>query len=176
VQDRLAEIMRIQKDLMEDLTRSRGIQFTKEEWILKLLDAIDDEKAEIRAELNWKWWKNPKEVNWPATKREIADMWLFLVQMTIIAEITPDEIYELYQEKEQEFKDRQAGKSEKKGYELHKDDGTRYATGGLFKGVIDPTVECTINFPDPEPGKLPSRDAMERIVAELNKRQLKNGR
>jgi len=109
-----------QKEIFARMQIEREIDWSQEEWVQNLLVAMEDEISEVRRETNWKWWKNPKPIDVPALKGEVTDLWLFLVQMTIVVGITPDELQQLYLEKISETNARQDGTSDRTGYEINK--------------------------------------------------------
>jgi len=80
--------------------------------------AMESELDEIRREVNWKWWKNPKEVDIKALQGEVIDLWHFLLSLSRVVGLTPQTIYETYIAKNAENHARQSGKSEKEGYEV----------------------------------------------------------
>ena len=118
--DKLDIIFDMQKSLDDDIVNRRGLHgITREEWVQKEILAIISELSEILDEVNFKWWKNPKEVNERALKEEMIDVLHFFVSMCSKAGMTSDELFELYKEKNKENFDRQYGRSEKKGYEVN---------------------------------------------------------
>ncbi|MBQ2661625.1 MAG: dUTPase [Clostridia bacterium] len=118
--DKLDIIFDMQKSLDDDIVNRRGLHgITREEWVQKEILAIISELSEILDEVNFKWWKNPKEVNDRALKEEMIDVLHFFVSMCSKAGMTSDELFELYKEKNKENFDRQYGRSEKKGYEVN---------------------------------------------------------
>ena len=118
--DKLDIIFDMQKSLDDDIVNRRGLHgITREEWVQKEILAIISELSEILDEVNFKWWKNPKEVNDRALKEEMIEVLHFFVSMCSKAGMTSDELFELYKEKNKENFDRQYGRSEKKGYEVN---------------------------------------------------------
>ena len=74
------------------------------------------EMAEVLDEVNFKWWKNKKEINEKALKEELIDILHFFISMCIDAGMNSDEMLEIYTRKNQENLDRQHGLSSKEGY------------------------------------------------------------
>ena len=74
------------------------------------------EMAELLDEVNFKWWKNPKPVDDHAVKEELVDILHFFVSMCLRAGMTPQEMYDIYMEKNRENFNRQLGLSKKEGY------------------------------------------------------------
>ena len=86
------------------------------EWIQKQTLAMLSEMAELLNEVNFKWWKNPKPVDDHAVKEELVDILHFFVSMCLRAGMTPQEMYDIYMEKNRENFNRQLGLSQKEGY------------------------------------------------------------
>ena len=80
--------------------------------------AMESEIDEIRREVNWKWWKNSKEIDVDALQGEVIDMWHFLLSLSRAVGLEPADIHRLYIEKNAENHDRQAGLSDKDGYSI----------------------------------------------------------
>lgn len=116
--DRLEAIYKMQTGLDEMIIKKHKLEgkFTAEEWVKNLLIADLSETNEVLDELNWKWWKNPKEVNWSHVQEEIIDKFHFLMAMSRHAKLTPTKIYKTYVAKYNENVARQEGRSLRKGY------------------------------------------------------------
>ena len=112
----LNRLFKQQREFSDRVIRERNINFTQEEWLLKILVALEDEISEVRGELNWKWWKNKKPINVPALHEEIADLWIFLIQLTDMAGLSAEDIVAIIDAKTAENHARQDGTSKKKGY------------------------------------------------------------
>jgi len=117
--DKLDTIFYMQKMFDDDLAKNRNLTDIKpEKWIQMQTLAMVSELAELLDEVNFKWWKNPKEINLNNIKEELVDILHFFTGMCIRAGMSSDELYEIYMKKNKENFDRQYGKSSKKGYEL----------------------------------------------------------
>lgn len=116
--DRLAQIFEMQKALDDRITSERSIEKTVDEWVIGITLAMESEIDEIRREVNWKWWKNPKKIDKDALQGEVIDMWHFLVSLSEKVGLTADDVIEAYREKNTENHARQSGSSEKEGYEV----------------------------------------------------------
>ena len=115
--DRLDEIFRMQKALNDDIIARRHLEgISDTEWIQKQTLAMLSEMAELLNEVNFKWWKNPKPVYDHAVKEELVDILHFFVSMCLRAGMTPQEMYDIYMEKNRENFNRQLGLSKKEGY------------------------------------------------------------
>lgn len=116
--DKLETIFHWQKKFDNELIERRGLQdITMEQWIQKETLAMLSELAELIDEVNFKWWKNPKEVDTEAVKEELVDILHFFVSMCHKTGMDADELCRRYMEKNKENFNRQNGLSEKKGYE-----------------------------------------------------------
>ena len=116
--DKLDVIFDMQDKLNAFIRESRGLEYSSQEWIQKQTRAMLSEMAELIAEVNFKWWKNPKEVDEKAVKEEIVDILHFLVSMALSAGMSAKEMFEIYLNKNEENFKRQFGTSVKHGYEL----------------------------------------------------------
>ena len=117
--DKLDAIFELQEKFDQDVIKNRNLQNIKpEEWIQKQTLAIVSELAELLNEVNFKWWKNPKNLNNKNVKEELIDILHFFVGMCNRVGMTSDELFQIYLEKNKENFKRQHGLSEKKGYEL----------------------------------------------------------
>jgi len=114
--DKLDDIFALQAQLNHEIREKRHLEYSQSEWIQKLTLATLSELAELLDEVNFKWWKNPKEINERLVKEELIDILHFFVSMCLDAGMTPDEMHKMYLEKHQENLDRQHGKSLKAGY------------------------------------------------------------
>ena len=116
--DKLDVIFQLQQSLDEDIVARRNLDFPKEVWMQKEVLAMISELSEVLDEVNFKWWKNPKPVDDAALKGELVDVLHFFVSMCLKSGMSAQELFELYQAKNQENFDRQYGRSQKQGYEI----------------------------------------------------------
>ncbi len=117
--DKLEVIFDLQKQLDTDITTRRHLEhITPHEWIQKDVLAMVAELGELLNEVNFKWWKNPKEIDQAAINEELVDVLHFFISMCIRAGMDAEELYRIYVEKNKENFDRQYGRSKKKGYEV----------------------------------------------------------
>ncbi|MGM0836020.1 MAG: dUTPase [Bacillota bacterium] len=114
--DKLTQIYNMQTELDTRIIKERGIDKSVSEWVVGLTIAMESEIDEIRREVNWKWWKNEKEINVEALQGEVIDMWHFLLSMSRVVGLSPDDIHRVYMEKNAENHARQDGTSGKGGY------------------------------------------------------------
>ena len=119
--DKLDMLFEMQRALDSDIARLRSLDYTMEEWIQKDVLAMISELGELLDEVNFKWWKNKKELDHAAIKEELIDILHFYISMCCRAGMTPDELFGIYCAKNKENFDRQYGRSTKKGYEAAED-------------------------------------------------------
>lgn len=115
--DKLERIFELQKGFQDKIKRERGLDYPPEEWIQKQTLAMLSELAELLEEVNFKWWKNPHELNMDNVREELSDILHFFISMCIEAGMTADDLYAVYVGKNKENHMRQDGLSQKHGYE-----------------------------------------------------------
>jgi dimeric dUTPase (all-alpha-NTP-PPase superfamily) len=119
--DMLQVIFDLQKKFDTEIVEKRNLAgISPDQWIQKEVLAMLSELAELLDEVNFKWWKNPKEINYENVKGELIDILHFFASMCIKVGMDASEVYARYIEKNKENFLRQYGKSAKKGYELSK--------------------------------------------------------
>lgn len=116
--DKLEKIFEMQKCLDDYISKQRHLDFSDDEWVQKRCLALVSEISELLCEVNFKWWKNKKELNYTAIKEELVDILHFWVGMCLNVGMSAEEAFDIYYNKNKENFDRQNGLSEKKGYEL----------------------------------------------------------
>ncbi|MDA1353534.1 MAG: dUTPase [bacterium] len=60
--------------------------------------ALRQESAEAVDSLNWKWWKKDED-DWDNIKVELVDMLHFWVSMCTVADLSPQDVFDLYLKK-----------------------------------------------------------------------------
>ncbi|MDE7395736.1 MAG: dUTPase [Clostridiales bacterium] len=121
--DKLDAIFEKQKALDAFISDARHLENGAEngissEWMQRKAIALLVELTEVLNEVNYKWWKNPKEIDANAVKEELVDVLHFFVSMCLSAGLTADELFARYAEKNKENVARQNGTSAKKGYAI----------------------------------------------------------
>lgn len=117
--DKLDIIFELQKAFDTEIATKRNLTgIPADIWIQKETLAMISELSELIDEVNFKWWKNPKEINYDNVKNELIDILHFFASMCLKVNMDSQEVYERYINKNRENFLRQYGKSEKKGYEL----------------------------------------------------------
>ncbi len=115
--DRLSHMLEIQQQLNQTIKDKRNLNHIQPtEWMQKYTLAMLSELAEMLDEVNFKWWKNEKEIDSPALKEELVDILHFFLSMCLAAGMDAEEMYQIYLRKNEENVKRQEGKSEKPGY------------------------------------------------------------
>ncbi|TEA81201.1 dUTPase [Bacillus thuringiensis] len=117
--DKFTELFELQHALDNRIISERKINKSLDEWVVGITLAMESEIDELRREVNWQWWKNPKTLDSEAIKEETIDLWHFLISLSLKVGLTADEVYEIYKRKNEENHARQDGTSQKKGYSLH---------------------------------------------------------
>lgn len=119
--DKLGVIFEMQKSFDDDVIKNRHLEnITMQEWIQKETLAMMSELAELIDEVNFKWWKNPKDIAVDNVRDELVDILHFFVSMCIKSGMDENELFERYKNKNEENFKRQRGTSAKKGYEVEK--------------------------------------------------------
>lgn len=131
--DKLEEIFDLQQRFQDKLKAERGLEgIPMEQWLQKQTLAMVSELAELLEEVNFKWWKNPHELNREHIHEELTDILHFFVSMCIEAGMDADTLYAQYVGKNRENVRRQEGLSEKPGYAVRPEGNG--STDGTQKG------------------------------------------
>jgi dimeric dUTPase (all-alpha-NTP-PPase superfamily) len=69
--------------------------------------ALIHEIVELQRHTDWKWWKQPIPMDIKEAKEECIDIWHFLVQVSLELGLSPEEILQVYKEKNKENHERQ---------------------------------------------------------------------
>jgi len=116
--DKLECVFELQQKLDEDIMARRNLtHWSAQEWIQKDVLAMIAELGELLNEVNFKWWKNPKQIDQAAINEELVDVFHFFVSMCLRAGMNADDLFQGYILKNKENFDRQYGRSAKKGYD-----------------------------------------------------------
>ena len=90
----------VQRDLQNKLDTYPT--FMQEQYIKDMVLAAIVELTEILNETPWKPWKKQQELNYENYCKEIADLFHFVINLCIVADINPDMLFELYMAKNRE--------------------------------------------------------------------------
>ena len=117
--DKLDEIFMLQQRFQDKLKQERNLQdIPMDQWLQKQTLAMVSELAELLEEVNFKWWKNPHELDMGNIHEELSDILHFFVSMCIETGMSAEDLHRIYVGKNRENFRRQDGLSEKKGYEV----------------------------------------------------------
>jgi len=99
--DKLEELLGLQKDLFLFYKSIRRWyrEADSNEMLKTFVIALADEAFEMLHLLNWKPWKNEKELDIDALKEEAIDALHFLLQIFILLGMDANEIYDAYKSK-----------------------------------------------------------------------------
>lgn len=115
--DKLEHIFELQKGFQDKLKKERHLEdIPMDQWLQKQTLAMISELAELLDEVNFKWWKNPHELEPAKIHEELSDILHFFVSMCIESGMTADNLYRVYAGKNKENHMRQDGQSQKPGY------------------------------------------------------------
>ena len=106
MQDTLKKIWNMQKDLNKIIGRDTVEASNKEKWFFDYITAMEQEIAELKDCLNWKWWSKEYQKHEPYAimdkqnlKVELIDILHFLISTMQIAGFTPEELMNVYEQK-----------------------------------------------------------------------------
>lgn len=116
--DMLKDIFKMQEELDSYIIEKHGDKVPQNlsDWVIKTTVAMESEIDEVRAEVNWKFWKPEKEIDMEKLQEEVIDLWHFLVQLSQRVGLTPEQVFEVYKGKREENFARQNGTSTEKDY------------------------------------------------------------
>jgi dimeric dUTPase (all-alpha-NTP-PPase superfamily) len=108
--DMLNKLFMMQRDLNAYVGAKHGIKplqnpdsCTEEErieWINNFTKALRKEAEELEDCEDWKWWHSINEpYDWHNAKIEVIDLWHFLISITIMAGMTPEDLFKVYEQK-----------------------------------------------------------------------------
>ena len=117
---KLEEMFEMQAGLDNRIISERNIDKSLSDWVTCITVAMESEIDEIRREVNWRWWKNEKEIDQDALQGEVIDLLHFMLSLARVVGLTPEDMHRLYMEKNAENHARQDGTSTKKGYKIEK--------------------------------------------------------
>lgn len=110
--DKFVEVYNKQKEFFQSINKNNKHDteiLTKEYLFATLVECV-----EALNEINWKFWKKTKkEIDITKLKYELVDIFIFFLDLCILWDITPDELYNLFFEKYKINADRYIKKEEK---------------------------------------------------------------
>src|SRR3990167_493447 len=98
-QDKLDEMFKLQKILQDRLVKSRRYPATIDKQVSGLCTAIIHEAVELQRLTSWKWWKQAQPINFKIAREELADIWHFVIDLSLVLGLTPKMLLEQYQKK-----------------------------------------------------------------------------
>ena len=96
--DKLDQMFQLQSELAKIMPQGRYPRDI-EERVSLLCTAIIHESIELQRLTNWKWWKNPIQFDQKLAKEELIDIWHFVIQTSLELGLSPDDIIQEYQRK-----------------------------------------------------------------------------
>ena len=96
--DKLDQMFQLQSELAKIMPQDRYPRDI-EERISLLCTAIIHESIELQRLTNWKWWKTPVTFDHKLAKEELIDIWHFVIQASLELGLSPDDIIQEYQRK-----------------------------------------------------------------------------
>ena len=106
--DRLGEIFELQQGFTEMLYKDNLYwRWSQNEKVNNLCTAAIHEVVELQRLTNWKWWKKPSGLKYADAKEELIDVWHFVVQLSIVLGLSPEDILAEYRRKNEINRERQ---------------------------------------------------------------------
>ena len=109
-QDKLDEMFKLQKILQDRLVKSRRYPATIDKQVSGLCTAIIHEAVELQRLTSWKWWKQAQPINYEMAREELADIWHFVVDASLVLGLTPEKMLQEYKIKNLQNHQRQNDK------------------------------------------------------------------
>lgn len=116
--DRLQDIFNWQQAFNDKVRQERNLDYDANTWIQKDALALIVEMGEVLEEARYKWWKNREPIDPAKLHEELVDVLHFFISMCLDAGMDAESLYQGYLAKNQENFRRQAGLSDKPGYQL----------------------------------------------------------
>lgn len=107
--------------------------------------ALTDELHEALNEIGWKPWATSKHFNYDAVKGELVDALHFFVNLCLVAQVSADDLYEAYCDKNKKNHIRQ-----EQGY-----DGVTGKCPGCKRALDDAAVNCFVEVLPPDSALVP---------------------
>ena len=97
--DKLYEIFVLQIKLHDRLIAAKRYPPTIDKQVSGLCTAIIHEAVELQRLTSWKWWKQIQPIDYQKAREELADIWHFVVDLSLVLGLTPEKLVEEYQRK-----------------------------------------------------------------------------
>jgi hypothetical protein len=147
--DRLEMMMRKQRNLQ---MQSFGVDplalrtdEERAEFAFRNIVMLQDEAHEALGEVSWKWWATDKFFNEDKFREEVIDMTHFLLNLVLVSGMSPDDFFDLYEEKNDKNRRRQeagyGGKSDKcEVCHAHRSEGCEHKVWEQVKNSHQPEM------------------------------------
>ena len=97
--DKLERIFEMQTKLQERLGNTKEKMFKNQEFINIMTIACIDELMESIRETPWKPWKKQQVFNLDNYKKELIDLWHFVINLSLASGMSADDIFNEYYKK-----------------------------------------------------------------------------
>lgn len=143
-QDRLAVIMRLQREFQEEILGHGDLSAMDPDkraaYFRDQAASLTFELGELSNEIGWKPWATSRHLNVKAYASECIDIFHFLMNLMFLADMSADELYDGYLAKQRKNRDRQAN-----GY-----DGVTGKCPGCHRSYDDAGVRCSPTHTGPD--------------------------
>jgi hypothetical protein len=75
-----------------------GVNDLPNQWLQRFAEAMLSELTELQSDLHWKWWSKDR-IDLQNIRVELIDILHFLISAMISAGLTPERVFEIYQQK-----------------------------------------------------------------------------
>ena len=100
--DMLKEMFRMQAELNQRIGVKPGAEMSEEEqhkWILNYTRAMTRELAELTDSVPWKWWAKYQKYDKQNARVEVVDLFHFLMSLAQVLDMSAEDVYRCYCEK-----------------------------------------------------------------------------
>jgi dimeric dUTPase (all-alpha-NTP-PPase superfamily) len=99
--DKLEEIFRLQEQLNKKIGVDTAAMTDEQRihWVLNYCRAMTQEIAELTDSVPWKWWAKYQKFDKQNARVEVIDLMHFLISISQVLEMTPDDFYDAYTKK-----------------------------------------------------------------------------
>jgi len=96
---KLDKLFMLQKLFQQRLINDGKYPQTVDGQVGGLCTAIIHEAVELQRLTAWKWWKKPQPIDYTKAREELADIWHFVIDLSLVLGMTPELILEEYHKK-----------------------------------------------------------------------------
>lgn len=99
--DKLMHIFELQKQLNKRIgVDTDGMNDEeRQKWVLNYCRALSQEIAELTDSVPWKWWARYQKFDKQNAKVEVIDMFHFLISLAQVLDLSPEDVYNGYLQK-----------------------------------------------------------------------------